>query len=143
MGLSVITIALLAGLSLLFACLQSPSDRHDAATAIVAKAPAPVGTPAIPEAATQAADSARGYAIFREQACERCHSVGGVGSPRHLLDGVGSRRTTQELRAWTLASEVVADSLAPSAARAKRRYADLPAPTVDTLIRFLSSLRQP
>lgn len=141
-GISVLVISLLATLSLAFARSQSrlaPRDVAQPAAAI--KATAPIPAPASREVAGEAADSARGRVVFREQTCERCHSVAGVGSPRYPLDGVGSRRTPTELRAWTTAADVVADSLSPSAARAKRGYAELPAVDMNALLDYLASLR--
>ena len=141
-GISVLVIGLLATLALAFARSQNraaPGDVAQRASVLEATAPAPAPTPR--EADGETADSARGRVVFREQTCERCHSVAGVGSPRYALDGVGSRRTPAELRAWTIAASAVADSLSPSAARAKRGYAELPAVDMNALLRYLASLR--
>jgi mono/diheme cytochrome c family protein len=140
-GISVLVIGVLATLSLTFARSQNRLSLRDVAqpaAALEATAPIPASTS---REAAEAADSARGRVVFREQTCERCHSVAGVGSPRYPLDGVGSRRTQAELRAWTIAADVVADSLSPSAARAKRGYAELPAADMNALLRYLASLR--
>lgn len=141
-ALSVLVIGLLAILSLSFARSQNRLAPRDVAQpAATLEATAPIPAPASREAAGEPADSARGRDVFREQACGRCHSVAGVGSSRYPLDGVGSRRTPAELRAWTIAADVVADSLSPSAARAKRGYAGLPAVDMNALLRYLASLR--
>lgn len=141
-GISVLVIGLLATLALAFARSQNRSALRDVAQPAAAlEATAPTPAPTSREAAGETADSARGRVVFREQTCERCHSVAGVGSPRYPLDGVGSRRTPVELRAWTIAAAIVADSLSPSAARAKRGYAELPAVDMNALLRYLASLR--
>ena len=139
--LSALVIGLLAILSLAFARSQNRLAPRDVAQPAALEATAPIPAPASREGAGEAADSARGRVVFRERTCERCHSVAGVGSPRYPLDGVGSRRTAPELRAWTIAASVVADSLSPSAARAKRGYAELPAADMNALLRYLASLR--
>jgi cytochrome c peroxidase len=85
-------------------------------------------------------DSLAGLRVFSAQGCERCHSVQGVGSPRFPLDGVGSRRNLDELRAWTLGSPAVQDSLSPSAVRAKRSYEQIPAEEMRVLLAYLAAL---
>lgn len=92
-------------------------------------------------ASQQAADSARGRALFERHGCTGCHSVSGVGSPRLPLDGVGARRTPAELRAWTTGAQMLADSLAPSVLRRKQEFAGMPADELDALVGFLASLK--
>jgi mono/diheme cytochrome c family protein len=98
-----------------------------------------------PDAPAQsaAADSARGFAVFSAQGCARCHSVAGEGNARNPLDGVGARRTPEQLRAWTIGAEVLADSLPPSAYRAKQAFQGIPEAELSHLVAYLSSLRQP
>jgi hypothetical protein len=69
--------------------------------------------------------------------------VQGVGSPRFPLDGVGARRTPDELYAWTVGGPTVQDSLSPSALRAKRRYEQVPEEDMRALIAWMRLLQQP
>ena len=97
--------------------------------------------PAAPElAALQVADSVRGRAVFEKQGCGGCHSAAGAGSGRIPLNGVGSRRSRAELRAWTIGDASVASSLAPATLRRKQGYAQLPTADLDALVAFLASL---
>jgi mono/diheme cytochrome c family protein len=133
-GLSVLAIGLLALLSVVFAATQNrgvPPDSVATPTPHADVAPADVAP---------AQDSVRGRQVFQAQGCERCHSVEGVGSPRYPLDGVGSRRGREALRDWTVAGVAVVDSLSPSAARAKRRYAEMPAEEMDALLSYMQRL---
>ena len=98
---------------------------------------------AAPElAVSPVADSARGRAVFASQGCGGCHSAAGVGSGRIQLNGVGSRRSRGELRAWTIGDASVASSLAPATLRRKQGYAQLPAADLDALVAFLASLQR-
>ena len=85
---------------------------------------------------------ARGREVFARQYCSDCHSVAGRGSPRSPLDGVGSRRDREELRAWVVADESVRAELSPRAIAAKQDYAHLPDPQMDALLAYLGSLRE-
>jgi cytochrome c5 len=144
-GLSVLAVGVLVALSVLFAAQQNPADgaRVEAAT-MTDTAPGIVPPVAAPhrQAPRQDNDSVAGLRVFRAQGCERCHSVQGVGSPRFPLDGVGSRRDREELRAWTVGASAVQDSLSPSAVRAKRRYEQIPAADMRALIVYLAALTE-
>ena len=142
---SALTVALLVGLSAVFAVTRNPAAPLVAATP-AASAPAAGGAAPAPAPATAALvqlqrDSAAGRAVFVKAGCERCHSVAGVGSRRYPLDGVGARRPPASLRAWVLGSGAVRDSLSPSALRAKESYARMPAQELAALLQYLGSLQ--
>jgi len=136
-ALSVVAVALLVLLSGLFARVQNP-DRIALDTA----AGAGGVTEASPDApSVSAADSIAGRAVYVANSCASCHAVAGDGNPRYPLDGVGARRTAAELRAWTVGAEVLADSLPPSAFRAKQGYQRIGAEDMAALVQYLSALR--
>jgi len=89
-----LTGALVVALAVLFARSQNPS-----------RPPRPVpptpstAAPAIPAPAASAL-VARGEQVYLDQGCARCHSIAGRGNPRLPLDGVGSRSSEPEIRAW-------------------------------------------
>jgi hypothetical protein len=144
-GISILAMSVLIGLSVLFAMRQNPDT---AGWSLAGTAPGDHAgelveadvPPPDPGAVTQANDSLAGLGVFRASGCERCHSVAGVGSPRYPLDGVGSRRTEDALFAWTVGSEAVQDSLSPSALRAKQRYLQLPAAEMRVLLAYMARL---
>jgi cytochrome c5 len=134
-GITVLAVALLVGLSVVFAMTQNRGAEPTPEPA----APVAVEQQAVPAEAR--ADSARGRAVFVAQTCERCHSVAGQGSPRSPLDRVGARRTPEELRAWTVAEPAVQDELAPAVVRAKQRYLEMPQEELTALLHYLATLR--
>jgi cytochrome c5 len=143
-GITILAVCLLVGLSVLFAVRQNPAAGVGpvAGTSDYAPdGPAPrTEASAEPDAALPANDSLAGLRVFRASGCARCHSVAGEGSPRYPLDGVGSRRNRDELRAWTVGAEAMQDSLSPSALRAKQRYQEMPADEMRVLLSFMSRL---
>jgi cytochrome c5 len=144
-GISILAVSVLLALSVLFAVRQNPgtaagpfagaAEDDPAGQAAGTQQPHSEPVTALPES-----DSLAGLRVFRASGCERCHSVAGAGSPRYPLDGVGARRSPDELRAWTVGAETVQDSLSPSALRAKQRYQRLPAEEMRALLSFMAGL---
>lgn len=145
-GISILVVTVLVALALLFAVRQNPagSSRLQAAAMLgtAADRTTPAAADTQPQVPVQENDSLAGRRVFRAQGCERCHSVQGVGSPRLPLDGVGSRRKLDELRAWTVGAAAVQDSLSPSAVRAKRGFERIPAAEMRVLLAYLAALIQ-
>src|SRR4030095_7647300 len=51
-------------------------------------------------AASGAQDVARGEKVYAEQKCGICHSIADKGNKKGPLDGVGSKLSLDEIRAW-------------------------------------------
>ena len=81
----------------------------------------------------------RGRRVYMEQHCATCHSVAGVGNPRHPLDRIGVRRTVSELREWITATGSAEGKLSDAVARRKSKYRKLPAEEWDALVAYLQS----
>jgi mono/diheme cytochrome c family protein len=71
-----------------------------------------------------AADGAtpRGRFLYEANGCARCHSIGGAGSPRAPLDGVGDRLSAAEVDAWITADPAIAHALPGPVVAAKSAY---------------------
>ena len=143
-GLSLLAVSVLVALSVLFAARQNRADGADAAAMpdTATGIAAPAAMPQL-EQPRQEKDSVAGLRVFKAQGCDGCHSVQGVGSRRFPLDGVGSRRNRDQLRAWTVGAPAVQDSLSPSAVRAKRRYEQIPPAEMRVLVAYLAALIEP
>jgi cytochrome c553 len=142
-GISILAMVVLVALSVVFALRQNPGTAPAPFASAASGAPAgPITGTDEPGADLQERDSVAGLRVFRASNCERCHSVAGVGSPRYPLDGVGSRRSQDELRAWTVGAASVQDSLSPSALRAKQRYQQLSAEELRLLLFFMARLSE-
>jgi len=89
------------------------------------------------DAQSEEARVARGAEVYREQKCQACHSVAGVGNRRYPLDGVGTKLTEEEILKWIVAPREMNPKVR------KRAYDKLPKGDLEALVAYLKSLRQP
>lgn len=92
----------------------------------------PAGTAAGSE--TSAATLELGRKVYRQQRCQTCHSIEGVGNRRSPLDGVGSRLGREAIRKWIVAPKEMDPKV-------RKRAYDLPAEELDALVDYMMSLR--
>jgi mono/diheme cytochrome c family protein len=107
-----VTGLLIVALAILFALLRSPRNdvRPGTPEPVAETTPEPgvppaAGTEDVSRQAPRAAMIARGRAVYVEQRCGVCHSIGGEGNTRSPLDGVGARLTEKEIRLWIVAPQ--------------------------------------
>ena len=79
----------------------------------------------------------RGADVYREQKCQACHSIGGVGNKRYPLDDVGSKLTEADIRKWIVAPREMNPKVS------KRAYDKLPKDDLEALVGYLKTLRKP
>jgi mono/diheme cytochrome c family protein len=93
------------------------------------------GTPA------RAQDVVRGEKVYGEAKCALCHSIGEKGNKKGPLDGVGSKLSKDDLRAWVVdAKGMTAKTKAPRKPEMKA-YA-LPKDDVDALVAYMVALKK-
>jgi cytochrome c5 len=126
--IAAITGLMVVLLSAAFAAVQNPPA---ASTLVVA----------VSVDGAAAALLARGREVVVANDCLMCHSIAGEGSPRSLLDGVGSRLSETEILQFATADEAVQEDLAPRAIKAKRPYAELPQEDLQAMVAYLASLK--
>jgi mono/diheme cytochrome c family protein len=89
----------------------------------------------------RAQDAAAGEKVYVEQKCSLCHSVAGKGNAKGVLDGVGTKLSADEIRAWLV--DAVAMTAKTGAARKPVMKAySLPKGDVDALVTYLSTLKK-
>jgi mono/diheme cytochrome c family protein len=84
---------------------------------------------------------ANGEAVYTAQKCSVCHSVAGKGNVKGPLDGVGSKLTPEEIRAW------ITDTKAMTAKTKAIRKPEMKVYTlekdeVDALVTHLSAMKK-
>lgn len=85
--------------------------------------------------------AAEGAKVYAAQKCAICHSVEGKGNPKGSLDGVASRLSTDEIRAWiTDAKGMTAKTKAER--KPVMRAFTLPTNEVDALVAYLSTMKK-
>lgn len=92
-------------------------------------------------ASAQDAKIAKGAQVYADQKCAMCHSVGDKGNKKGPLDGVASKYTADELRAWIVdAKGMTAKTNAPR--KPFMNNYTLPKEDLDALVAYMASLKK-
>jgi mono/diheme cytochrome c family protein len=92
-------------------------------------------------AAAQDAAHAKGIQVYAAQKCGMCHSIGDTGNKKGPLDGVGSKYSIDELRAWIVdAKGMTAKTKAPR--KPLMNNYTLPKDELDALVAYMASLKK-
>ncbi|NOT28638.1 MAG: cytochrome c [Acidobacteria bacterium] len=83
-----------------------------------------------------------GRKVFAAQKCSICHSVGGQGNPRGVLDGVGSKHSADVIREWLMNAPEMAAKVKAERKPAMKVFAGLPKEEMDALVTYLASLKK-
>src|SRR5262247_2420826 len=93
-------------------------------------------------AAASAQDAkAKGEQVFAAQKCSLCHSIAGKGNAKGPLDGVGSKLTADEIRAWIVDAKGMTAKTKATRKPEMKQYT-LPKDDVDALVAYLSSVKK-
>ena len=97
-------------------------------------------------AAPSAADAAKGKEVYGAAApkCKVCHSIGGEGNAKGSLDGIGSKLSAADIKAWLrtpkeMAEKAKADRKPSMPAYPKEKLSD---EDLASLADYLSSLKK-
>jgi mono/diheme cytochrome c family protein len=86
-------------------------------------------------------DAAHGAKVYAAQKCSICHSIAGKGNPKGPLDGIATRLSADELRAWIVdAVGMTAKTKAPRKPPMKNYV--LPKEDLDALVAYLATLKK-
>ena len=89
-----------------------------------------------------AASVARGQEVYTAQKCQLCHAVAGKGNKTNPLDGVGTKLSAADIKAWILhPTEMTAKAKSTKKPPMPGKYGGLPAADVDALVAYLQSLK--
>ena len=93
-------------------------------------------------AAQDAKIIARGLEVYTAQKCSLCHSIAGKGNKNGSLDGVGSKLSAADVRAW-LIDPAAMTAKAKSTRKPLMKPYTLPPADLDALVAYLASLKTP
>ena len=85
--------------------------------------------------------SRRARALFADQKCTLCHSIGDKGNKKGPLDGVGSKLKADEIREWIVDAKGMTAKTKATRKPDMKAYA-LPKDDVDALVAYLSTLKK-
>lgn len=84
---------------------------------------------------------AKGEALFVDQKCTLCHSVAGKGNTKGPLDGVGSKDSEADIRAWITDANAMTAKTGAARKPAMKQFA-LEKADVDALVAYLTALKK-
>lgn len=88
-----------------------------------------------------AQDAKKGEALFTEQKCTLCHSIGDKGNKKGPLDGVASKLKADEIRGWLTDAKGMAAKTKATRKPEMKAYT-LPKEDVDALLAYLTTLKK-
>jgi mono/diheme cytochrome c family protein len=83
----------------------------------------------------------KGAQVFTDQKCSICHSIGGKGNAKGVLDNVGSQLSADEIRAWITDAKGMTAKTKPTRKPEMRAYS-LSKEDVDALVTYLSAMKK-
>ena len=84
---------------------------------------------------------ARGAQVYADQKCSMCHSIAGKGNAKGSLDGVGSKYSTADLKAWMVDAKGMTVKTKAARKPDMKNYT-LPEPDLDALVAYMASLKK-
>ena len=95
---------------------------------------------AAPASARGAAE--KGAAVYAAQKCATCHALDGKGMAKGPLDGIGSKLSADEIRAWIVTPAEMTKKANATRKPPMRAYASLPKEDLDALVAFMASKKK-
>ena len=83
----------------------------------------------------------KGKAVYTANKCQMCHSVANVGNKKGPLDGVGSKYSNADLKAWIVDAPGMTAKTKSERKPLMKSYT-LPAADVDALVAYMASLKK-
>lgn len=95
-----------------------------------------------PGFAQEAAKIERGKAVYAEQKCSLCHSIGEVGNKKGPLDGVGGKLSAADIKAWLTDPKGMTEKTKATRKPPMKAYPTLKAEDADALVAYIQSLKK-
>lgn len=84
---------------------------------------------------------ARGAAVYTEQKCQMCHSIAGKGNAKGPLDGVGTKLSAADLKAWVVDAKGMTVKTKSTRKPDMKNYT-LPDADLEALVAYMASLKK-
>jgi cytochrome c2 len=97
---------------------------------------------AVASASAQDTRVERGKAVYAEQKCKLCHSIVGQGNAKGPLDGVGSKYSEDDLRAWIVNPKKMTEKTKSTRQPVMKAYPNMAPPDVDALVAYMQTLKK-
>ena len=90
----------------------------------------------------QDAVAERGMKVYADSKCSICHSVGGKGNAKGLLDEIGTKLSADEIRLWVTDPQAMRDKTHAERKPIMKSYATLSKGDLDALVAYLQTLKK-
>jgi mono/diheme cytochrome c family protein len=84
----------------------------------------------------------KGMKLYATKMCSACHSIAGKGNAKGPLDEVGTKLTTDQIRAWLVTAEDMTKKMKADRKPAMTTNKTLTKEDVDALVAYMSSLKK-
>ena len=85
----------------------------------------------------------RGAEVYAAQKCQMCHAIAGKGNKMNPLDGVGTKLSAADTKAWIVTpAEMTAKTKSTKKPLMPAKYDKLPAADIDALVAYMQSLKK-
>ena len=84
---------------------------------------------------------AKGEKVYADNKCALCHSIGDKGNKKGPLDGVGSKYSAADLKAWVVDAKGMTAKTKATRKPDMKNYA-LPDADVDALVAYMQTLKK-
>ncbi len=85
--------------------------------------------------------AAKGEKVYADNKCALCHSIGDKGNKKGPLDGVGSKYSAADIKAWVVDAAGMTAKTKSERKPAMKNY-QLPAEDVDALVAYMQTLKK-
>jgi mono/diheme cytochrome c family protein len=85
---------------------------------------------------------AKGKAVYADQKCKICHSIGGVGNPKGPLEDAVSKLSADEIKQWLQNPQEMAEKANATRKPPMKSFATLSRADLDALVAYLQSLKK-
>jgi len=92
-------------------------------------------------ASAAAQDARKGEALFAEQKCTLCHSIGDKGNKKGPLDGVAAKLKPADIREWIADAKGMTAKTKATRKPEMKAYS-LPKEDVDALVAYLETMKK-
>ena len=84
----------------------------------------------------------KGQEVYTAQKCSMCHGIAGKGNKTNPLDGVGTKLSAADIKAWIVTPvEAAAKAKSTKKPPMPAKYGKLAAADLDALVAYMQSLK--
>jgi mono/diheme cytochrome c family protein len=84
----------------------------------------------------------KGTNLYKTKLCKICHAIAGEGQAKGPLDGVGTKLTAEQIRAWIVTPEDMTKKMKADRKPAMTANKTLTKEDVDALVAYMVSLKK-